>query len=76
MLGNSAYNIKYTGQDDLDRTTFRLKDYYSSDWFNIAFSLKYYDPYVEDGADSSGAYIFKYDTTTEKSKSKRQFSKF
>ena len=73
---NEVYSISYTGQDSLDRATFNLNDKLSEAPYGVAFSLKYYDPYVEDGADSSGAYIFKYDTKTEEAKQKRQFSKF
>ena len=74
---NEVYKIFYKGQDNLDRATFSLYDKVSSKQTQqFFFSLKYYDPYVEDGADSSGAYIFKYDTKTEEGKQKRQYSKF
>ena len=72
IIGNAAYNIKYTGQDDQDRATFRLKDYYSSEWFNINFSLKFYNPYVGKDSDSSGAYTFRLGEDM----SKHMYSKF
>lgn len=65
-IRSSAYDIHYQGTDDQNRVTFSIVDNISLATTQAWFGVQYYDPYIEDGNDSSGAYDFKLGTDMSK----------